>query len=80
MYTSHVEKRMQQRGFSSADIDLIVNHGVEKISSGSSVYTLTKKIANRLVSEGYELAQVDRCKSSYVVVSDGLLITVAHIK
>lgn len=80
MYTQHATSRMQQRGFTTDDIDLIVEHGVERICYGASVYTLTRKIAKRLAFDGYERAQVERCKSSYVVVSDGSLITVAHIK
>lgn len=71
---------MQQRGFTTTDIDLIINHGVEKISYGASVYTLTRKVTKLLICAGYPRSQLEHCRSSYVVVSDGQLVTVARIK
>jgi len=79
MLTKHAQERMKQRGFTKEHIDLILHHGVRKRVGSAVRHQFTKKIAHQLRFQGYPPNLLDKCKSSYVVSHDDIIITIAHM-
>ncbi|MFC3092977.1 DUF4258 domain-containing protein [Alteromonas sediminis] len=79
MLSTHAKIRMKQRGFSLNQVELIIRYGEERHSKGAFVYTCTKKTCQHLRDCGQSLKDVEKCRGSYAVVSDGIVITVAKI-
>lgn len=79
MYSMHALARMKQRGFCKRHVEFILDYGAEKILSGANVFTVTKRVAQKMLIDGLPLNDVERCKSAYVVLNDGHVTTVAHI-
>ena len=71
--TKHGQRRIQQRGYRNADIELVIQHGTD-LDDG---YMLTNQDVHQTV-ERYkrEIRKLEHLKGTYVVVSeDNALIT-----
>ena len=78
-FTNHAIQRMQQRGFKSAHIELIMQLGKRQKIGNAIRFTMTKKITRRLLDQGGSVCLLEKCQSSFVVAQGQLIITVAHI-
>ena len=78
MYTKHAVERMNQRGISSAVIDLVIDWGCSFISHDRDVYFIPKKMIRKLSAQGVLTVDPERLKGVYVVVWGGKVVTVAH--
>ena len=75
-YTVHAEARMQQRGFTASDLELIQRVG-EPIGDG---FVLTKKSINARTRElKRELQRLEHLRNACVIERDGRLITVFNV-
>ena len=88
-FTRHAQERFQQRGFSQAHIDIVLEFGKKKFrrradGRGSAyVYSMDKrgrKIAESVMGKGYK--RISDKLDIYIVESfaTGKIITVAHRK
>ena len=78
-HTKHSECRMQQRAFSSVDVEALLAWGeVTYQKGGSELYLGTKETVEILVSEGLSRQQADRINGKYLVIKDQSILTVAH--
>lgn len=75
-YPSHGQKRIQQRGLSRSDIDLVTLHGTETRDG----YYLRDKDVRRLVQElqKKEIIKLNDLAGTYAVVKNNTLITAYH--
>ena len=80
--THHFISRCKQRGFSEFDVDLIINFGEEQHHEGREIYSITKaslkKLKHYLGKSNIANECFNRLRGAYVVVDNGLLITVAR--
>lgn len=79
MLTKHAEKRIKQRGFRQEHVDFIVRHGSKQRVGSAVRYSITRRIAKSLSFKGVSKDLVEKCKSTYVVSAEGVVITVAHM-
>ena len=79
MFSQHAITRMQQRGVSGEAIELLLNYGRSSYHKGSEVVYLDRRSRSALLQSGaLSHAQCDRISNHYLVLGDGLVITVGH--
>ena len=72
--TNHARKRLQQRGMSTADVEVVVAHGT-RVPGG---YLLRQRDVNEAISElKGEISTLERLKDT-LVVADGETIVTAY--
>lgn len=70
--TAHAQKRMQQRGMKTADVELIVNFGT-RVPDG---YLLRRKDVTEAVSDMKKfMTRLQRLEGRVVITSDGTVVT-----
>ena len=74
--TDHAEKRKQQRGFRSADIDLLLSLGEPCGCDGYRVSHQTAR--NEIERLKARIQQIERLAGSIAVVCEGSVVTVHH--
>jgi hypothetical protein len=78
MFTEHAIIRMQQRGFNQASVDHVINFGNCIQRRGADVYFVSKKTLFRMLKCGVDRKEAFKCRGVYVVILNGLVITVAY--
>ena len=79
MFSQHAITRMQQRGISGEAVELLLNYGRSSYRKGSEVVYLDRRSRSALLQSGaLSHAQCDRISNHYLVLGDGLVITVGH--
>ena len=71
--TKHAEKRMQQRGISVSDIDIILEHG--KAIDGNGIFLTSKRSEQIIRSLKKKIAAVERLRNTKVVVKDDRVVS-----
>lgn len=81
MVSIHAAQRMQQRAVSNEMIDLLMDYGVVEYHRGAEIISLNKKCWKKLQDENPCGRQtLDKVRNCYVVISDGVVVTVGHKK
>ena len=79
MFSQHAITRMQQRGISGEAVELLLDYGRSSYHKGSEVVYLDRRSRSALLQSGALIhAQCDRIRNHYLVLGDGLVITVGH--
>ena len=77
--TKHAEARMQQRGISLKDLDLLFEFGkTEHVHCSDKTYFDKCSFGKLLKSGRCSGGQIDRIRKMYVVECDGWIVTVGH--
>ena len=71
--TKHAEKRMQQRGISVSDIDMILEHGKE--IEGNGIFMTNKRSEKLIQSFKKKIAAVERLRNTKVVVDGDTIVS-----
>jgi hypothetical protein len=73
----HAQVRARQRGFSTADIDIIWNYGRETYAPGGTIkYFLGNEQCRYALKDQKEKVQaIEHAKGGTLVIADGILIT-----
>lgn len=82
IYTRHARVRCQQRGVSSSLIDIVLEYGCIEFHQGYEIYFLNKqkfKIICKSLKKSKKNSNqiIDKLKKIYVVVQNGVIITIA---
>jgi hypothetical protein len=73
--SDHAQKRLQQRGMSGSDIELILSHGTET----NDGYLLRDQDARRAEAElRKQIEHIHRLAGKYIVVKGETLVTAYH--
>lgn len=73
--STHAQKRMQQRGLTMDDIELVMQFGTE---AGDGIYMRAKDI-KRAESEFKKLiSQLQRLSGKYVIIQGDTIVTTYH--
>ena len=78
MITCHAQKRLQQRGITPAMLNAVLCYGEETYSKNVISYSCSKGSVGFMLSDGFDLKFVERCRGIYVVCRESLVITVCH--
>lgn len=78
MFTSHAQKRLQQRGISIEKVEAVLLYGEEFHVNNSTSYKKTKVSEAMMLSDGVKPSFVDECRGIYVVCSGSTIVTVCH--
>ena len=78
MYTRHAITRMQQRGIRRECVEAVITFGREQFRKGGYVYLSTRKVVREMLKRGVPKNVALRTSGIYVVVTAGLVTTVAH--
>lgn len=78
MITCHAQKRLQQRGITPAILDAVLCYGEEAFLKNATSYSCSKESVGLMLSDGFDLKFVERCRGVYVVCRESLVITVCH--
>jgi hypothetical protein len=76
----HAAARMQQRGIPPSMIERVLRHGCEQYDHhGAAIVYFDKAARTRLRRSGQaRQSELDRLAGVYVVVRDGVVVTVGH--
>ena len=74
-YPSHGQKRIQQRGLSRSDIDLVTLHGTE---TRDGYYLRDKDVRASVQELQKEIIKLNDLAGTYAVVKNNTLITAYH--
>lgn len=78
----HAQQRVQQRGFSPIDIDLILNFGDEQIHQKREIYTITKNSLKKMKTyfgkPNIANEFFARLRGAFLVIDGNNVITVSH--
>lgn len=74
--TSHAEVRMRQRGFSEADVDLLLKVGTP--IADDAVFLTNRDATREIEARRREIRQLERLRGSKLIVEGGALITLYH--
>ena len=76
----HAAARMQQRGIPPSMIDRVLRHGREHFDHHGGVVVTVDKAARERLKRSGELrkTELDRLADVYVVVAEGIVVTVGH--
>ena len=78
-YTSHGERRANQRGFGRSDVELIRRCGTLVEDRQAEVYLLRNKDIEKAISaRKHEIQRLERMRGCEVVLADNQLVTVHH--
>jgi hypothetical protein len=69
---------MKQRGFACEVIDPLINYGREYYRHGAVAFLGDTRCIKKLQKQGLAQWIIEKCKGSYVVLSEGVVITVGH--
>ena len=79
MFSQHAITRMQQRGISDEAVALLLDYGRSSYHKGSEVVYFDRRSRSALLQSGVlSRAQCDRISNHYLVLGNGLVITVGH--
>lgn len=79
MITRHAKQRMQQRGFSEQHIKFIMQYGKKQRIGSAIRFTFSRKRAVELNYLGVPRDFLEKCKGSFVVAKNNIVITIAHL-
>ena len=79
--SKHARLRLKQRGISSKQIKMVIDHGITKQGKGGTqIYQITKKDKNNIITQMKQYIQALEKSSNIKVVvsSDNAVITAYH--
>ena len=79
MFSQHAITRMQQRGISDEAVELLLDYGSSSYHKGSEVVYFDRRSRSALLQSGaLSRAQCERISHHYLVLGDGMVVTVGH--
>lgn len=79
MFCQHSNLRMQQRGITQRDIDVLLQFGHSEFHRGREIVSFDRRSWLTLLnSKQIVLSECERLRKQYVILDGGTVITVAH--